>query len=141
MRRRTALVLVLGLLTVIRSAAPAAASWSGPTHGSATAKATTIAAPGTLTAGCGLLLNATVKLDWGASASSFVAQYEVQYGTSPSSPSTTVLVSALTYTTPALGIGTWYFTVRSAKGAWRSTSSNQVSKGIVSVLFVGIVCS
>jgi hypothetical protein len=141
MRRRTALVLVLGLLTVIRSAAPAAASWSGQTHGSATAKATTIAAPGTLTAACNPLLDATVKLDWGASASSFVTQYEVQWGTNASSPSNSTLVSALTYTTPALGIGTWYFTVRSAKGAWRSATSNQVSKGIVSILFVGVVCS
>ena len=131
MRRRSMVVLLLGLLTVIRSAAPADASWAGNTNGSATAKATTIAAPGTLTASCGLLLDATVKLDWAASASPWVTQYEVRWGTNAASPSNSTLVSALTYTTPALGIGTWYFTVRAAKGAWRCASSNQVSKSVV----------
>jgi hypothetical protein len=136
MRRRSSVLFLLGLLILIRSAAPAAASWSGTVHGSASAKSTTITAPGTLSASCNLLLSGSVRLDWQASSSPWVTQYEVQYGTNASSPSQSVLVTGLTFSSPTLSLGTWYFTVRSAKGTWRSATSNQVSK----VLVLGLVC-
>ena len=66
------------------------------------------------------------------------------YGTSPNDLSQSVKVSnpGLTaYSVTGLTSGTWYFTVRSTKGAWRSASSNQVSRSITTVLFVGLACN
>lgn len=140
MLRRVAIVVIAGLLTTTWSAAPAGAVWASTPAGTAQARSTAPSAPGPLTAACGLLLNATVKLDWSASSTPWVTQYEVRWGTNPAAPTNSQLVTALTFTTPALGIGTWHFTVRSAKGTWRSLPSNQPSRTVASVLGLGIVC-
>ena len=135
--KRSVASVVLGLLAIAWLAAPAGASWASTGAGSAAAKSTTVAAPGTLTLTCNGLLAASIKADWVASATPWVTQYEVRWGTSPASPTGSSLVTGLTFTTPALAIGTWYVTVRSAQGGWRSPTSNQPSRLIISVLGVG----
>lgn len=102
--------------------------------------ATTPAPPGTASASCGLLLAASIKVDWSASASPWVTQYEVRYGTNAGNPTQSAIVTGTTFTSPNLGLGTWYFTVRSVKGSWRSATSNQVSKTVVSILGLGVLC-
>ncbi|MDP1818446.1 MAG: hypothetical protein Q8K58_00955 [Acidimicrobiales bacterium] len=139
--KRSLVLALLGLLATTWLAAPADARWASSSPGSARALSTTVGAPGTVSATCGLLLDATVKVDWAASTSPWVTQYEVLWGTNSASPSRVDLVTGRTFTTPALSTGTWYFTVRSVKGAWRSPVSNQVSKSVSSVLFLGVVCS
>lgn len=134
----------LAALALVAPAWPgteAAASWGATGTGTARASSSAMAAPGTASASCGLLLQASVKVDWSASATPWVTQYEVRYGTNPSSPTQSALVSGLTYTSPALGLGTWYFTVRAAQGSWRSATSNQVSRTVVSVIGLGVLCA
>jgi hypothetical protein len=140
--RRLAVVAVLGLLAITWPAAPASAKWAASSTGTGRALATTPAAPTGLTATCvSPLLSAQVRLDWTASASSWVTQYEVQWGTTSGAPSnTSTLITGVT-TTMTMGGGTWFFTVRSTKGAWRSPSSNQVSRAITSILFIGLACN
>jgi len=138
MRRGTAVG--LGLLAIFWLAAPARAAWTSSAAGSASARATTILPTGTLTATCGVV-SASVKLDWAATSSPWADGYEVAWGTSPGgSYPTTATTPSLTYTTPALGIGTYYFVVRAYKGSWRSANSNEVSKSVISVLGIG-TCS
>ncbi len=70
-----------------------------------------------------------MTLDWAATSSPWADGYEVAWGTSPGgSYPTTATTPSLTYTTPALGTGTYYFVVRAYKGNWRSANSNEVSK-------------
>lgn len=135
--KRCIATVVLGLSASLWQAAPAAASWGSSATGSANAAATTITAPGNVTATCNSLLAASVKLTWPASGTPWVTQYEVRWGTNPASPTQSAIVTGLTHTTPALGLGTWYFTVRSVAGAWRSPVSNQPSRLIISVLGAG----
>jgi hypothetical protein len=137
--KRALATVVLGLLTAAWSATPAGARWGSAAPGAGIANATTIAAPGTLSASCGLL-TASVKLDWVASPTPWVTQYEVRWGTNASAPSQSQIVTGRTFTTPGLSLGTWYFTVRAAKGGWRSPTSNQPSKLVVSVLGLGVAC-
>lgn len=132
---------LLGLSVAMWPAAPAGAAWAGASAGQARAAATAAAAPGTTTASCNLLLAASVKVDWAASPSPWVADYEVRWGTNAAAPSQSAIVSGTTFSSPALGLGTWYFSVRSVKGAWRSAPANQVSRSIVSVLGVGLACA
>jgi hypothetical protein len=141
--RRLAVVALLGLLAITWPAAPASAKWVGSSTGIGRARATTPAAPTGLTATCvSPLLSAQVRLDWTASASPWVTQYEVQWGTTAGSPTNTspTLITGVT-TTMTMGGGTWYFTVRATKGSWRSASSNEVSKSITSILFIGLACN
>jgi hypothetical protein len=127
----------LGLLVVMRLAAPASASWGANASGSSGARSTTVTAPGALTVSCSSTLAASLNADWVASSTPWVTQYEVRWGTNPASPTGSSVVSGLSFTTPALGLGTWYVTVRAAKGAWRSPPSNQPSRLIISVLGAG----
>ncbi len=140
--RRTAAIALLGLLATTWSAAPASAKWAASITGSGQARGAPIAAPTGLTATCvSPLLSPSIRLDWTASTSSFVTQYEVQWGTTSGSPSNTSgLITGTTFT-QSYGGGTWYFTVRSTKGAWRSASSNQVSRTVTTILFVGLACN
>lgn len=131
---RCVAILVLGLSAILWLAAPASARWGTTATGSAAAAATTVAAPGNATATCNSLLAASIKLTWPASSTPWVTQYEVQWGVSPASPTGSAVVTGLTFNSPALGLGTWYFTVRSAVGVWRSPASNQPSRLVVSVL-------
>jgi hypothetical protein len=130
---------VLGLLAITWLAAPAGAKWAATASGSGAAQSTTLAPPPTVTASCGLL-RASVKLDWTASPSPWVTQYEVRWGTSADPQGNATLVTGLTFTTPGLATGTWYFTVRSTKGAWRSTAtaSNPASKVILVVVILPV---
>jgi hypothetical protein len=125
---------VLGLSAIFWLTVPAGASWSSSAPGAGTARATTVAAPGTVVAGCNSLLAASVRVSWAGSPTPWVTQYEVRWGTNPSAPSQGAIVTGLAFTTPALGLGTWYFTVRSAQGDWRSPPSNQPSRLVISVL-------
>jgi hypothetical protein len=133
MKRTTALL--LGLLVGYWPAAPVRASWSSSAVGSATAIATTIASPTALAATCGDLL-ASVKVTWTATTSPWADGYEIRWGTSPGVYTSRATARSLTYTSPTLSLGTYYFVVRATKGEWRSTDSNEVSKRIVSVLGV-----
>jgi hypothetical protein len=135
-----AVAVVVGLLALPGSSSPAAASWSGGGSGSGTARSTTLAAPGTLTATCNLLLSASVELNWGASSTPWVDGYEVRWGTTSGGPypNSSGVVTALTYSTPALGTGTYYFVARATKGAWRGPDSNQVSKRITIILILPV---
>jgi hypothetical protein len=135
--RRCIATVALGLSAIVWQAAPAAAQWGASAAGLGAAAATTITAPGTVTASCSSLLAASVKVTWAAGSTPWVTQYEVRWGTNPSAPTQSALVTGLSHSTPALGLGTWYFTVRSAAGAWRSPVSNQPSRLIVSVLGLG----
>ena len=117
-------------------ATPALAAWTTSATGSATAQSMSIAPPTGLSASCGLV-DASIKLTWTASASTWADGYKVSRGTS--SGNYTVFVSlgnVLTYETPGLGTGTYYFTVQTTKGSWISTGATQVSKAIVLVVFV-----
>jgi hypothetical protein len=128
-----------GLLVLLATgwlAVPARAAWGSSASGAAVAHAATLAPTGTLTASC-VTLSPAVRLDWAATSSSWVDGYEVRWGTTPSTYSSNALTSGLTYTTPALPLGTYYFVVRATKNGWRSADSNEASKTIVSVLGVG----
>jgi hypothetical protein len=126
--------LLLGLL-VLWSAAPARASWSSSAAGGATATAATLAPAEDLTGSCGDLL-ASVRVTWAATTSTWADGYEIHWGTSPGVYTSGATTTTLTYTTPALSLGTYYFVVRATKGEWRSPLSNEVSKSIVSTLGV-----
>jgi hypothetical protein len=104
--------------------------------GSAGAQSTTIAATGTLSSSCGVL-KASVKLTWTATSTPWADGYEVRWGTSSGSYTSSATTTLLTYTTPALALGTYYFVVRATKGSWRSVSSNEVSRSVISVLGIG----
>jgi hypothetical protein len=143
MRRRAALaVAVVWLLAASPAGATPTTGWASSSSGAAAAQATVVAPPGTLTATCSVLLSAAVQLDWLASASPF-ASYEVRWGTTSGGPYTTSsgIVAGLSYTTPGLGAGTYYFVVRSAATSWRSSDSNQQSKTVVSILGLGLLCA
>jgi hypothetical protein len=138
-RRGLAVALAVGLLLGVAPLARAA--WASTSSGTGAARATSLAGPGTTTSSCSPLLSASVDVTWGASASGWTS-YEVRWGTTSGGPypNTSGVVGGLSYATPALGVGTWYFVVRSAKGGWRSADGNQVSRTVVSVLGVGLVC-
>jgi len=87
-------------------------------------------------ADCGLL-RASVKLTWVASASTWTDGYEVRWGTSPGIYGSSATTTSRTYTTPALALGTYYFTVRATTVLWRSANAAEVSKLIVSVSGLG----
>ena len=134
MKRSTALL--LGLLGICCLAAPARASWTGSPSGSAAAQSTLIAGAGALTPACGGV-SASVALSWTATPTLWADGYEVLQGTSSGVYTTSATTTQLTYTTVSLPIGTYYFVVRATKGSWRSVSSNEVSKRVISVLGVG----
>ena len=131
------------LLAIVWPGASAEAAWSKSVAGSSGGRTATIAAPTGLTAQCALLLDASVDLSWNASATPWVDGYEVRWGTSPGnySVSHSVAANQLTFTTPGLGLGTYYFAVRAKRSNWRSAHSNQVSKAVVSILFLGVICN
>lgn len=133
MRRIGALLLVL--LVLGGPATPADARWSGTATGTGTAQAASLAPPTGLVANC--LLTTTVKLDWSASASPWTTGYEIGRGTASGVYTWGPVVTGLTYTTPALALGTHYFTVRATSGPWRSTNAAEVSRLIVNVLGIG----
>lgn len=128
----TGLLLVLGL-TTFALAAPALAAWASSATGSATAASTSLAPPTGLAASCGLV-SASIKLDWTASASAWADGYKVSRGTSSGNYTVFATTTAVTYTTPALGTGTYYFTVQATKQSWLSAGAAEVSKAIVVVV-------
>jgi hypothetical protein len=133
---RRIVALALGLL-VIWPAAPARAAWQGVAAGSATARSTALAAPSPIVATC-VSLTAKVMLAWPVSATSWADGYEVRWGTASGTYTTgSATTTALTFTTPSLPLGTYYFVVRATKQSWISANSNEVSKSVVSVLGVG----
>ena len=134
---KRSVALLLGLLGTCCLATPARASWTTSPSGSGTALATTIEATGTLTSACGGL-NGSVRLNWTATSTPWADGYEVRWGTTSGGPHTSsATTTLLTYTTPSLALGTYYFVVQATKGSWRSVNSNQVSRTIVSVLGIG----
>ena len=130
------------LLAIVWPGASAEAAWSKSISGSSGGRTATIAAPTNLVAKCGLLLDPTVDLTWTASTTPWVDGYEVRWGTSPGNytVSHSVPANQLSYSTPALGLGTYYFVVRAKRSNWRSPNSNQQSKSVTSVLFIGLLC-
>src|SRR5207302_1164670 len=108
---KRSVALVLGLLGMCCLAAPARASWTGSPPGSAVARSTLIAATGTLTSACGGL-NASIALSWTATPTPWADGYEVLRGTSSGVYTTSATTTQLTYTTPSLAIGTYYFVVK-----------------------------
>jgi hypothetical protein len=50
----------------------------------------------------------------------------------------TALDSVISYTTPELGLGTYYFVVHSAKESWRSAPTAQVSRTVVIILILPV---
>ena len=134
---KRSIALLLGLLGTCCLATPARAAWTTSPTGSGTAKATTIAGTGTLTSACGGL-NGSVRLNWSATPTPWADGYEALWGTTSGGPYTSSATTTnLTYTTPSLALGTYYFVVRATKESWRSVSSNQVSRTVISVLGVG----
>ncbi len=136
MRRLTSIFLSLSAICWL--ATPAQALWQTTAAGSATAKSPPLAAPTNLRTSCGLL-SASIRLDWDPSGSPWTVGYEVRRGTATGVYTTDVIVTptALTYTTPALGTGTYYFVVRATTGDnWRSGVTNEANRLIVSVLGV-----
>jgi len=134
MRRITGLL--LGLLALSWPVVPAQARWTTSATGTAAALSASLAPPTSLVASCGLL-RASVKLDWVASGSAWTDGYEVRWGTSPGVYASSATTTLLTYTTPALALGTYYFTVRATSGQWRSANAAEVSKVIVSLAGLG----
>ncbi len=134
---RRALTLALAVVALV-PAARADAAWTAAGSGSARASATTVAPTGTLTSSCGTL-QASVKLTWTATSTPWADGYEIRWGTSSGSytSSATTSSTSTSFTSPALALGTYYFAVRATKGNWRSANSNEVSRTIVSVLGVG----
>jgi hypothetical protein len=137
--RVAAMTLALAITCVV--AGSAEASWTTTASGSATATSAAISPPTGVAGSCGVL-SASVRLDWTASTSSWTDGYEIQWRRSPSPTYTnSATVTGVTYTTPALSGGTYFFLVRATKGAWRSSNVTEVSKSIVSILGLGLVCS
>lgn len=77
------------------------------------------------------------KLTWQAPSNnggSSVTGYQVQYANNQSftSPTTSSVGNVLTWTSPSLGIGTWYFRVRAVNangnGTWSNVVSNTVTR-------------
>jgi hypothetical protein len=132
---RITTVLATLALVIWISAGPAEANWQSSASGSATAKASTLLAPTSLSATCNILLGKSVTLTW--SAANAWASYEVRWGTANGGPygTSSGTITGTTYSTPALSgtlVGTaYYFVVRSVKGSfWLSATSNQASKTI-----------
>jgi hypothetical protein len=122
-------------------AAPAYAGWSSSATGTATAKSATLDPPSGLAAACGGgiggLLARQVRLTWTASATAVLGPvlYEVQWGTSSGSYTSSGTTTALSFDTGQLSgstLGTtYYFAVRSTFGdLWLSSNSNQVTRTI-----------
>lgn len=134
-----ALALVVGLL-VPWLAAPAGAAWGSAAGGSATGRATALAAPSAPAATCDLVLDAAVTVTWAAAATTWASGYEVRWGTTSGGPypNSSGLVAGLSYTTPELGLGTYYFVVHSAKESWRSAPTAQVSRTVVVILVLPV---
>lgn len=140
-RRAAAVMLGAALVVAATTSGPAGASWASSASGAATARSATPAPPTGVVASCDLVLPNAVTLTWSASATGWVSGYEVRWGTTSGGPypSTSGVVGGLTFTTPGLGAGTYYFVVQSAKDAWRSAPTAQVSRTIVTVV-LDLVC-
>jgi hypothetical protein len=134
-----ALALVAGLLWS-SLAVPAGAAWISTAGGSTAGRASALTAPGAPAATCDLALDAAVTVTWTAASTTWASGYEVRWGTTSGGPypSSSGIVSGLSYTTPELGLGTYYFVVHSAKEAWRSTPTTEVSKTVVVILILPV---
>lgn len=134
-----ALALVVGLLGPAL-AAPAGAAWGSAAGGSATGRAAALTGPSAPAATCDVVLDAAVTVTWTASSTTWASGYEVRWGTTSGGPypNSSGVVSGLTYTTPALGLGTYYFVVHSAKESWRSAPTAQVSRTVIIVLILPV---
>ncbi len=141
MRRLAAAIAVLAATTLAVATGPAGAAWVSGASGAASASADTPAPATNPAATCDLLLDAAVTVSWSASATPWVTGYEVRWGTAAGGPypNSSGVVAGTSYTTPALGLGTHYFVVYAATGAWRSTPTAAVSKSIVTLL-LGLIC-
>jgi hypothetical protein len=126
------LAIVLGLLAIGWSAAPATAKWTSAGGGPSRARAAAIAAPSGLSGSCGLF-STRVQLTWTATATPWADGYEVRWGPLPGVYTTSTTTTATSLLTPALILGTYTFVVRATRGNWRSTDSNAVSKVVVVV--------
>lgn len=136
-----AAAVLLGAVALLPATEPAGASWVSAASGAASARADTPAAASSPAASCDLLLDAAVTVTWSPSPTPWVTGYEVRWGTTSGGPypSSSGVVTGLTYTTPALGLGTHYFVVYAAKEAWRSAPTTEVSKTVVNVV-LNLVC-
>lgn len=141
MTKLVAAAVLVGLVALPPAAGPAGAAWVSASSGTASAVADTPAPPTSPAASCDVLLSAAVTVTWSASPTPWVTGYEVRWGTTSGGPypNSSGVVTGLTYTTPQLGLGTYYFVVYSAKEAWRSAPTAEVSKTIVTVL-LDLVC-
>ncbi len=127
---------LIGLLATCWSAGPAIAAWTSSATGNGTAVSTSLVAPTGLAASCGLV-SASIKLTWNASASTWTDGYKVSRGTSSGTYTVfaTTAADELTYTTPGLGTGTYYFTVQAKRNDWLSAgAAPPVSKSITVIV-------
>lgn len=128
--------LVVLLVAMCGPAPYADAEWTSSATGAGTARSASLAPATNLVAVCGGLA-ATVRLTWTASADAWADGYEVHWGTSSGSYTSAASVTLSPYTTPSLGLGTWYFTVHATSQAWHSAGAAEVSKTVINVLGVG----
>jgi len=124
-----AALVVLSAMTVVPRAS---AKWAANASGSVAPKSTTIQPPTNLAGTCSLATG-KVTLTWTASPTPWLDGYSVEWGTASHTYTTTATTASTTFTTPALGLGTFYFGVRTTKGNWRSVYSNEISKTFLAV--------
>lgn len=139
----TKVALALALVVVLLGpalAAPAGAAWASAAGGSATGRATALTGPSNPAAACDLVLDTAVTVTWAATSTTWASGYEVRSGTTSGGPypNSSGVVPGLSYTTPALGLGTYYFVVHSAKESWRSAPTAQVSRTVIIVLLLPV---
>lgn len=134
------------LLALAVTAGTANAAWA--TFKTTKAGSTTTSAHGMVTPSqpsCSVLGVGSVRLSWPApsdagqtdvyGSGNLVAGYEVGKSTSSSGPFTFVdSGTSTTYSAGALGVGTYYYVVRSYKNSWRSASSTPRAVQVTLVL-------
>ena len=140
MRRVVALLIVV--LVGAAGTRPASARWATPGTGSGRAVAHPQLLAPTITASCGLLLSEVVVAWTPPPAMPAITRYRVEWGTSASTPnrSIDVLGGATSTTIGGLGIGVFYFRVRSMASSWLSAPSNQPSRTVVGALGIPVAC-
>lgn len=140
MFRRLLTLVLAGLLAISWLAGPAGASWAAAGTGSVIAKSTTVAPPASLTATCFTqVLTMKIRLDWPASASPWVASYEIFGGPTGNTPTLqgTTTAPTVTFNTDGLVLGSYTYTVRAVYLNWHSASSPSASRTVLA----GLLCS
>jgi hypothetical protein len=134
MRRRVlscCVSLAIALVVLAHGAVDASASFtSQPAASAGSISTATLAAPTGLATGCFILTPTHVRVSWTASASSFVAGYDVARSSTSGGPYSvvgSVSSATTTYTDTRPNTNTYYYVVRATKFGWSAQSAEKAT--------------